>query len=87
MVRAEQEHQMCQVKYPHVKVQLVGLDGNAFSILGRTARALRNGGVPKDEIDKFYKEATSGDYDNLLRTVMAWVTEIECDYDGEEDEE
>jgi len=60
-------------KYPNISVRLVGEDGNAFSIIGRTTRALRMGGVPNEEIDAFRAEATSGDYDNLLRTVMAWV--------------
>ena len=47
--------------------------GNAFAILGRTAAALRHGGVPQEEIDAFFAEATSGDYDHLLQTTMAWV--------------
>ena len=48
-------------------------DGNAVAILGRTAAALRRAGVPKDEIDAYVAEATSGDYDHLLQTTMAWV--------------
>ncbi len=60
-------------KYPKVKVQLVGLDGNAFSILGRVKLALRKANVSKEEIDNFYKEATSGDYSNLLGVVSDWV--------------
>jgi hypothetical protein len=47
--------------------------GNAFAILGRTAAAMRQAGVPQDEIDGFFAEATSGDYDHLLQTTMAWV--------------
>ena len=69
------------VKYPEIYVPLVGEDGNAYAILGRVARALKRAGVSKDEIAEFHSEATSGDYDNLLRTVLAWVSE------GEEDEE
>lgn len=45
-------------KYPNIKVRLVGEDGNAFSILGRTIRAMRMGGVSQDEIDAFRAEAT-----------------------------
>jgi len=62
-----------QPRYPEVQVQLTGEDGNAFAILGRTAAALRHAGVPQEEIDNFYAEATSGDYDHLLQTTMAWV--------------
>jgi hypothetical protein len=60
-------------KYPHVTVQLVGEDGNAFVILGQVTKALRESGVPGAEIDQFKAEATEGDYDHLLRTVMDWV--------------
>ncbi len=63
-----------EIKYPQVNVRLVGEDGNAFSIIGRTTKAMRRAGIPKDEIDAFTKEATSGDYDNVLRTVMATVS-------------
>ena len=62
------------VKYPEVKVQLVGQDGNAFAIMGRVMAALKAAGVPKAEIDEYYKQSTSGDYDNLLRTACEWVS-------------
>jgi hypothetical protein len=62
-----------QPRYPDVQVQLSGEDGNAFAILGRTAGALRRAGVPQEEIDQYYAEATSGDYDHLLQTTMRWV--------------
>jgi hypothetical protein len=62
-----------QPRYPEIQVQLSGEDGNAFAILGRTAAALRAAGVPQQEIDAFFAEATSGDYDHLLQTTMAWV--------------
>jgi hypothetical protein len=65
-------------KYNNIHVKLIGEDGNAFSILGRVRRAMRNAGLSKEEIDTFYSEATDGDYDNLLCTVMDWVnTEYE----------
>jgi hypothetical protein len=62
-----------QPRYPEVQVQLSGQDGNAFAILGRTTAALRVAGVPSEEIDAYFAEATSGDYDHLLQTTMAWV--------------
>ena len=60
-------------KYPSVKVKLVGRDGNAYAILGRVAKALRSHKVDKPTIDRFFKEATSGDYNHLLATCMKWV--------------
>ena len=62
-----------QPRYPNVRVQLSGKDGNAFSILGAIVRDLRKAGVPEDEVDAFTADAMSGDYANLLRTAMAWV--------------
>ena len=61
------------VKYPDVHVQLTGEDGNVFFIMGRIGTALRRANVPQEEIDKFYEEAKSSDYDNALQTVMKWV--------------
>jgi hypothetical protein len=43
------------------------------AILSRTTAALRTAGVPPEEIDAYLAEATSGDYDHLLHTTMAWV--------------
>jgi hypothetical protein len=61
-------------KYPEIKVQLVGLDGNAYSIMGRVSAALKEAGVAKEEIDEYYAESTSGDYDHLLQTAIKWVS-------------
>lgn len=63
-------------KLPHVRVLLSGEDGNAFAILGRTMKAMRRAGVTQDEINEFKGEATSGDYDHLLQTVMRWVEAV-----------
>ena len=62
-----------KVLYPEISVKLVGEDGNAFAILGRTTRAMREFGVPSDVVDEYVKQATAGDYDNLLRVTCAWV--------------
>jgi hypothetical protein len=62
-----------QPRYPDICVQLSGEDGNAFAILGRTASALRQAGLAQAEIDDYFAEATSGDYDHLLQTTMRWV--------------
>lgn len=60
-------------KYPNVRVQLTGQDGNAFFILGRIMGAMRKAGVSAAKIKEFETEATSGDYDHLLATCMDWV--------------
>ena len=60
-------------KYPHIAVPLTGEDGNAYSILGRVSHALRQAGVSQAEREAFLQEATTGDYDHLVQTVMRWV--------------
>ena len=72
------------IKYPNIKVKLVGMDGNAFAIMGRVDMALRRGGVSKEEREAYLAESRSGDYDNLLRTAMAWV---DCATDEDDDDE
>ena len=61
------------VKYPDIKVQLTGNDGNAFYIMGAVQRALRKAKVPEDEVKEYLAESTSGNYDNLLATACRWV--------------
>jgi hypothetical protein len=65
------------------KVQLVGQDGNAFSILGRCQKAARRAGWSKEQIEEFRKEAMSDDYDHLLQTVMRY---FDANGGDEEDE-
>ena len=72
------------VKHPDINIPMVGEDGNAFSILGRVKRIMRRAGLPDSEWEAFHAEATSGDYDNLLATVMRW---FEVDRDLDEDYE
>lgn len=64
---------MVDLKYPNVVVKLAGEDGNAFAIIGRVYKSLRRAGAPKEELERFVAEATAGNYDHLLYTVMQWV--------------
>jgi hypothetical protein len=65
--------QMSEVKYPKVKVKLVGEDGNAFAIMGRVVKALKSAGVSAEEVAQYQQESMSGDYDNLIATACRWV--------------
>lgn len=47
------------------KYNLVGVDGNAFSIMGYTANALKKEGL-KDKVGEMHEKATAGDYYNLI---------------------
>jgi len=62
------------VKYPNINIPLVGEDGNAFAILARVKRIMRRNDLPDSEWEAFHAEATSGNYDNLLLTVMKWFS-------------
>jgi hypothetical protein len=64
---------MSDVKYPKIKVDLLGGDGNAFAILGSVRKAMRRAKLSEEEIRKFTDEASSGDYGHLLQTCMEWV--------------
>ena len=61
-------------KYPEVRVDLFSIDSNAFSIMGAVSKAMRRAGISSEERDAYFKEATSGDYDQLLATTMRWVS-------------
>jgi hypothetical protein len=53
-----------------VKLELVGLDGNAFTVMGAFQRAARRQGWTPEEIKSVMDECMSGDYDHLLATIM-----------------
>jgi len=64
--------------FSHIKVNLYRHDGNAFALIGTVRKALRRAGAPREAIDAFTQEATSGTYDDLLQTLMEWV-DITCE--------
>lgn len=49
-----------------VKLRLVGLDGNAFMLLGSFQKQARKEGWPAEDVKKVMDSATSGDYSHLL---------------------
>ena len=53
-----------------VVLQLVGLDGNAFNLLGKFQQAALAQGWTKDEVQQVIHEATMYDYDHLLATLI-----------------
>lgn len=61
------------MKEPKPTVKLLGEDGNAFIIMGIVTKALRHAGASPKHIEKYKKEAMSGDYDNLLQVTMTYV--------------
>jgi len=70
-----------------INLKLVGLDGNAFSIMGAFQRQARKEDWDKQEIDAVLNEARSGDYDHLLCTIMDHCEDPSEDWNDEEEEE
>lgn len=53
-----------------VKLTLVGLDGNAFYLMGAFANAAREQGFDDSYINDVMNRCKSGDYNNLLCVLM-----------------
>jgi hypothetical protein len=53
-----------------IKLELVGLDGNAFSLMGAFKKQARKEKWSNEEIDQVLNECMSSDYDHLLVTLM-----------------
>lgn len=66
-----------------VKLNLVGLDGNAFSLMGAYKSAARRQGIPKEQVDAVLKDCMSGNYDHLLGVLVA---NTESDDGSDEDD-
>ncbi len=65
------------------KYSLIGQSGNAFSILGYTAKCMKECGL-KDEVKEMQEKATSSDYNNLLSVCNEYVqrcNDIACGLD------
>ena len=52
-----------------VNLNLIGVNGNAFMIIGVFQRQAKREGWSKEEIDLVLTEAKSGDYNHLLATI------------------
>lgn len=65
-----------------VNLDLVGVDGNAFMIMGAFRRQAKNEGWTPEEIEQVMQEAKNGDYVHLLATI-----ENHCEPKDEDDED
>jgi cobalamin biosynthesis Co2+ chelatase CbiK len=68
----EQEKKQMETK-TDVVVKLTEEDGNAFYVLGKVSKALKRAGH-HELAEQYLQQATSGDYDNLLRVTQQFVT-------------
>ncbi len=58
-----------------INLTLVGLDGNAFSLMGAFRRQAKREGWTSEEIEGVLKEAMEGDYNHLLCTLSSHCNE------------
>lgn len=54
------------------KYNLVGVDGNAFAIMGYVRRALIESGHG-DKVEEYFAKAKSGNYDNLVVVSLDYI--------------
>lgn len=62
-----------------IRMELAGLDGNAFVLLSAFRSRARAEGWTETEINAVLTEARSGDYDHLLRVLMEYCESPEFD--------
>ena len=76
---------MSKVVDKTINLNLVGLDGNAFSLMGHFSHQAKREGWTKEEIDAVLNECQSSDYNHLLRTLVAHCEPSDDDFDEDED--
>ena len=54
------------------RFSLIGVDGNAFAIMGYTSKALKKAGLA-DKVDEMLEKAKSGDYYHLIAVCDEYV--------------
>lgn len=52
---------------------LVGIDGNAFSIIATVVRGLKRAGAPPEYVADVQQQMMSGDYDHLLQVAIMYT--------------
>ena len=52
-----------------INLRMVGLDGNAFAVMGAFQQQARREGWSSQEINTVLKEAMSSDYSHLIATI------------------
>lgn len=71
---------------------LVGVDGNAFSVMGYVRSAMKRAHMSNMDIEAYTKDATSSDYNHLLVVSCEMIDRVNDilglnDYDEDEDYE
>ena len=70
---------MTTIPQKKVRLNLVGLNGNAFYLMGAFSGQAQEEGWTKEEIKVVIDKCQSGDYDHLLKTLVAVCEDCEED--------
>ena len=70
---------------------LIGINGNAYSIMGYVRDAMHDANMTNDDIDAYVEDATSSDYNHLVAVSYEMLDRVNKilglnDYDEDEDE-
>lgn len=70
---------------------LIGINGNAYNIMGYVRDAMHDAKMTNDDIDAYIKDATSSDYNHLLAVSCEMIDRVNeilglNDYDEDEDD-
>lgn len=70
---------------------LIGINGNAYSIMGYVRDAMHDAKMTSYDIDAYIKDATSSDYNHLLAVSCEMIDRVNeilglNDYDEDEDD-
>ena len=70
---------------------LVGINGNAYSIMGYVRAAMDDANMTNDDIDAYVKDATSSDYNHLVAVSCEMIDRVNeilglNDYDDEDED-
>ena len=70
---------------------LVGINGNAYSIMSYVRDAMHDANMTNEDIDAYVKDATSSDYNHLVAVSCEMIDRVNeilglNDYDEDEDE-
>lgn len=55
------------------KYTLVGIDGNAFAVMGFVSQCMKREGFTLNEVHEYYKQAQSSDYNNLIYVSLDYI--------------
>jgi hypothetical protein len=70
---AAQETIMCEVRYPNVRVKLIGENRSALNILRSISSAMRKAGLSREQIKEFMETAMASEQDTLMMETMKFV--------------